>query len=294
MADKTAEEIFNELNSAEESGDAVPPAGEDQMETAQAEAAEPAAEEATEPPAEPAPDESGQEPLSPEDAQRKASWEGRLKAREAELAAREAELKAKESIAGDEEEPVEEEQMEMTTGEEPGTGNPLDALREYVGDDVVEAIEALIDQRIQAAGGQLSSEFGAKQDEFAGAIGEAIKKLVAAYNAQHTDSIQAAHPDIEDIAKSPKFGEWMDGQSLDEQERLRAVFERGTWPKIVRELQGYKDWLGQQIAESHVDDGLNAVGVPSAAPVRPQAGMSGPMHAKSAEEIFNELSKLEA
>lgn len=183
----------------EEAGEAETPA-EQKSEGPAGEAAEAHAEEQAE---------------TPEEAQKRKSWEGRLKVREAELASREAELKSKEAAL-----PA------------PATGDIaaiVAKLNDQFGEDFVSDLLAIMDAKCGDAYGKAHGEVMGLQ-----------QSIQSALYAMHQSAILDAHPDLDDVLKSDGFKFWLEGQPEDKKESAQAVMERGMWPQIIRLIATYK------------------------------------------------------
>ena len=215
------------------------------------------------------------EELSPEDLQRKKSWEGRLRKREEELAAREAALSEK-----PEESPAAESAVESvsTDGEairqvlarateiaqSPDFDSMVASAVEDFGVDIV-AMFAAIGAKVA---GKTES---AIVDDFGKAVTHKIDSVIqdmnSAFGMMHTEMIRTVLDDVEEIANGQDFMTWKDG--LDEAGKAEAerVVTSGTPSQVVRLLRKYKaDMSSKDQAQS--DDMDANMGVRSASPVR--------------------------
>ena len=173
------------------------------------------------------------EPMSPEDAQRQKSWEGRLKKREEELAAREAALAGQGATpdegadtAGDEA-PVESE------GGEPDL---LAELSADYGEDFVKKIVELVKKEVTGSATELVTPV-------AGRIDSMIDDVQKAFASMHFSSIADAHEDFEEIVEGAEFQGWLDSMPDDQKAAAQEVVERGSAGKVIRLLQQFKDSL---------------------------------------------------
>lgn len=234
----------------------TPPAEEAPAEEAPAEEAP-----AEEPPAE-------EEPETPEETQRRKSWEGRLKKMEEDLKAREAALAAREApeTLADGGKVEDEEPIDVAEGEGNGTVNVEDVEKYADGGDVdsldsikAEAMELAKDpEKLAAAIKSMIADYGrefvvvataapmvlvdSRAEEFAGKFDSALSGLAEevkeAFDAIHRDRIEEGHEDYQDLY-DPLI-EWVGSMSEEEKQRAQAIIDGGMPSKIKRLYSEYK------------------------------------------------------
>lgn len=234
----------------------TPPAEEAPAEEAPAEEAP-----AEEPPAE-------EEPETPEETQRRKSWEGRLKKMEEDLKAREAALAARETpeTLADGGKVEDEEPIDVAEGEGNGTVNVEDVEKYADGGDVdsldsikAEAMELAKDpEKLAAAIKSMIADYGrdfvvvataapmvlvdSRAEEFAGKFDSALSDLAEevkeAFDAIHRDRIEEGHEDYQDLY-DPLI-EWVGSMSEEEKQRAQAIIDGGMPSKIKRLYSEYK------------------------------------------------------
>lgn len=234
----------------------TPPAEEAPAEEAPAEEAP-----AEEPPAE-------EEPETPEETQRRKSWEGRLKKMEEDLKAREAALAAREApeTLADGGKVEDEEPIDVAEGEGNGTVNVEDVEKYADGGDVdsldsikAEAMELAKDpEKLAAAIKSMIADYGrdfvvvataapmvlvdSRAEEFAGKFDSALSGLAEevkeAFDAIHRDRIEEGHEDYQDLYEP--LIEWVGSMSEEEKQRAQAIIDGGMPSKIKRLYSEYK------------------------------------------------------
>lgn len=216
---------------------------------------------------EPAEEEPTEKPAMTKDQQREASWEGRLKAREAELKAREDALKAMEESlkSGKPAAPTEPDGDEVALGESPEE----EAVEAAQLSDVVKQVEdgdMSADQAMQ----QLSSDFGPEfakavsalinkaamdtaskvADERIGPVNKSIEELISGITDKsardHFEAIADAHPDFAEIADGQDLKDYL--ASLPESEKAKAnnTIANGSARQIVKLLDSVKKFAASQ------------------------------------------------
>ena len=232
---------------------------------------EPETPDTEEAPAEEAPAEEPQaeeEPETPEETQRRKSWEGRLKKMEEDLKAREAALAARETpeTLADGGKVDDEEPIDVAEGEGNGTVNVEDVEKYADGGDVdsldsikAEAMELAKDpERLAAAIKSMIADYGrefvvvataapmvlvdSRAEEFAGKFDSALSDLAEevkeAFDAIHRDRIEEGHEDYQDLY-DPLI-EWVESMSEEEKQRAQAIIDGGMPSKIKRLYSEYK------------------------------------------------------
>ena len=213
-------------------------------------AEEPAEEAAEEPVVE--------KPAMTKDQQREASWEGRLRAREAELKAREDALRAMEAElqqAKPAEAPTED-------GGEEAAGSPGKAAQLS---EVVKQVEDG-DMTADAAMAQLRDDFGPEfakavsvlinkaamdtaakiADERIGPVNKSIEDLISGITDKsardHFEAIADAHPDFQELADSDSMKQYLASLPEDEQAKANNVIENGSARSIIKLLNKVKEF----------------------------------------------------
>ena len=226
---------------------------------------------ATEAPAEEAPAEeppAEEEPETPEETQRRKSWEGRLKKMEEDLKAREAALAARETpeTLADGGKVDDEKPIDVAEGEGNGTVNVDDVEKYADGGDVdsldsikAEAMELAKDpEKLAAAIKSMIADYGrefvvvataapmvlvdSRAEEFAGnfdrALSDLAEEVKEAFDAIHRDRIEEGHEDYQDLY-DPLI-EWVESMSEEEKQRAQAIIDGGMPSKIKRLYSEYK------------------------------------------------------
>lgn len=199
-----------------------------------AEAAQPEAppEELPEEPAqaeEPSGDVAMDAPDPKLEEQRLKSWEGRLKAREKELAKQAESMKhpvqAQDSVA---------EQVESAI--ESIEGMPEDeaykALSADFGDDFAKALIKIIDSRSGAVADRMVKE---RETAVTGRVDELITEIKNDKVREHFEAIQAAHPDFDDVRKTPEFAAY-----IEQSPELQEIVKSGTTRQSIKLLDDFK------------------------------------------------------
>lgn len=232
---------------------------------------EPETPDTEEAPAEEAPAEEPQaeeEPETPEETQRRKSWEGRLKKMEEDLKAREAALAAREApeTLADGGKVEDEEPIDVVEGEGNGTVNVDDVEKYADGGDVdsldsikAEAMELAKDpEKLAAAIKSMIADYGrefvvvataapmvlvdSRAEEFAGnfdrALSDLAEEVKEAFDAIHRDRIEEGHEDYQDLY-DPLI-EWVESMSEEEKQRAQAIIDGGMPSKIKRLYSEYK------------------------------------------------------
>jgi hypothetical protein len=242
------------------SEDDVEPAADDE---AGEEAAEGEGEEAAEAKEEPAAEEE-EEVLSEKDAQRKASWEGRLKAREAELARREAELKAREVEPEEEETPEPGESAEHEAAETPTQEEAEEVAEQIANKDVDEALSVLaedfgdefaktIARLIEAKAAEIVSKtVDERVSKVSSSLDKALKSIGDDKAREHFEVISDVHPDFIEIGESPEFKAFIDAMPEDKAEKARGIAQGGSARQVIRLLNDFKK--AQEASKPQADE----------------------------------------
>ena len=148
-----------------------------------------------------------EEPLTPEEEQRKKSWEGRLRVREEELKKKEDGKKAAKPAESDSPDDDQDTDDDSFKKEFP---------------ELADSVDERIDQRVKSALTPLNEE----QEQ------AAITK--------HFDDIRSKHDDFQEVVDSPEFERYQFNQPVFIQEAIRDVLDHGTAGQINEMLDSYK------------------------------------------------------
>jgi Meckel syndrome type 1 protein len=195
---------------------------------------------------------------TPEDAQRRKSWEGRLKKMEAELKAREDALAARETqpaaladggevdlptkdsgepavMDADSIDAIKSEAMELASSRKKLIGVLRTMIEDY-GREFVVGVVALAAPLIDAKAESYVNDFN-------GNLESLVSEIQQAFSGMHRASIADAHEDFEQVVESDEFKAWMDG--LDEAAKAKAeqVVDSGSAGQVVKLLGQFKDSL---------------------------------------------------
>lgn len=212
---------------------------------------------------EPAEEEPTEKPAMTKDQQREASWEGRLKAREAELKAREDALKAMEaelqqsktSVESPAEEKAEEaaeesseaaQLSEVVKQVEDGDMSADDAMKQLSSDfgpEFAKAVSALINKAAMDTASKIA-------DERIGPVNKTIEELIAGITDKserdHFEAIADAHPDFNEIAKSQDLNDYLDSLSDADRAKAKNTIDKGSARQIVKLLDSVKAFAASQ------------------------------------------------
>ena len=240
---------------------------------------EPETPPAEEAPAEEAPAEeppAEEEPETPEETQRRKSWEGRLKKMEEDLKAREAALAARETpeTLADGGKVEDEEPIDVAEGEGNGTVNVEDVEKYADGGDVdsldsikAEAMELAGDpEKLGAVLKTMIADYGREfvvgavalaaplidakaegyANDFNGNLESLVSEIQQSFASMHRNAISDAHEDFEEVVEGEAFKEWL--ASLDEPQRVKAeqVVESGSAGQIIKLLGQFKDFVAEK------------------------------------------------
>jgi hypothetical protein len=197
----------------------------------------------------------GDEQMSPEDMQRKRSWEGRLKKREEEIAAREGAMQP--DIGGETISAVMDRAKELR-----GNGELDGLVSQFVEDfglDTV-AVMAIVGGALggKPVSASNDTELASKLDELSANVSEAFSRM-------HEGAIRDAHEDFAEIAASEQFGNWVTGLDEDQQAKVVEALDNGTAGQIIKVLNDYKASLTPTSEEpaqedtSYAEDAAGAV-----------------------------------
>lgn len=248
-------------------------------------------------------------PLDPKEEQRRRSWEGRLRAREAELERKEAELRAKagqaempRAEAGEGDEPGESKQteaMEQAADQLAASGNKEGAeaveqvaeqvesgeltaaqamkiLADDFGEDFVKLIATIAGAQAKEAAGKIAQE---ATGQFGQTLESVIGNIADDRERAHFEAIADKHPDFNDVASTPEFAEFI--KQYPDGERIA---DGGTAREIVKLLDKFKE--AQKPAASEPDPALDAAqGVRSGGMRLPEA----PVKAEGYESAWDQF-----
>ena len=239
---------------------------------------EPETPDTEEAPAEEAPAEeppAEEEPETPEETQRRKSWEGRLKKMEEDLKAREAALAARETpetLADGGK--VEDEPIDVAEGEGNGTVN-VDDVEKYADGGDVDSLDSIKAEAMELAGDPeklgavlktMIADYGREfvvgavalaaplidakaegyANDFNGNLESLVSEIQQSFASMHRNAISDAHEDFEEVVEGEAFKEWL--ASLDEPQRVKAdqVVESGSAGQIIKLLGQFKDFVAEK------------------------------------------------
>jgi hypothetical protein len=161
--------------------------------------------------------------------QRLKSWEGRLKAREKELAKQAEAMKqpvqAQDTVA---------ERVESAI--ESIEGMPEDeaykALAADFGDEFAKALIKIIDSRSGAVADRMVKE---QSSAVSGRVDELIAEIKNDKVRQHFEAIQEAHPDFDEVRKTPEFAAYVEADPA-----LQEIVKSGTTRQSIKLLDDFK------------------------------------------------------
>lgn len=225
------------------------------------------------------------EPTDPKDIQRKKSWEGRLRAKEAELSALAKDLEAKSTAAGDAPGEAASEALEQVADQAEATGDTamadkiedtaemvesgemsaedaMKALAEDFGEPFVKMISAIAKSAASATASEKLSKLETDTRDI-------IEHLKDSQAKAHFKAIEAAHPDFVELGKDPAFSEWRAADP--ERERIASG---GTAEEINALLSEFK--AGGQAGEEPAAESAAPAVAEAGAPAEQAADDSAP------------------
>ena len=212
---------------------------------------------------------STEDPETPEDTQRRKSWEGRLRKMEEDLKAREAALSEREApqtLADGGK--AEDDTTVIAEGGNGGEFETVDALAD--GGEVGDDIESIKKEAMDLAGdpAKLSkliasntSDYGREifvlgaaiavllasdkaesyASDFNGNLDDLISEIQGAFSSMHKQTIADAHEDFEELVESPEFQAFRDYLPEDQKAKADATIESGSAGAVIKLLQAFKD-----------------------------------------------------
>ena len=242
-------------------------------------AEEPPAEDAApEAPVEEMAAEQAEEPETPEETQRRKSWEGRLKKLEEELRAREAALAEREATP----------QAYADGGEVRADDEGADTVAEGAGDGTVEmhadggeagGIDGMIaeatelsknPEKLNAVADEMAGDYGRNfivthmaiqmavarkvaeelaqgyAQNFSGDLEGLVGEIQSAFSSMHKQTIADAHEDFEEVVESPEFQSWIDTMEEADKAKAQSVIDGGSAGQVIKLLQRFKDFLAER------------------------------------------------
>ena len=214
-------------------------------------------------------DAPAEDPETPEDTQRRKSWEGRLRKMEEDLKAREAALSEREApqtLADGGK--AEDDTTVIAEGGNGGEFETVDALAD--GGEVGDDIESIKQEALNLAGNPdklaqvlatMIADYGrefvvgavalagplidAKAESYAsdfnGNLDGLISEIQGAFSSMHKQTIADAHEDFEELVESPEFQAFRDSLPEDQQAKADATIESGSAGAVIKLLQAFKD-----------------------------------------------------
>ena len=210
-----------------------------------------------------------EDPETPEDTQRRKSWEGRLRKMEEDRKAREAALSEREApqtLADGGK--AEDGNITLAEGGNGGEFETVDALAD--GGEVGDDIESIKQEALNLAGNPdklaqvlatMIADYGrefvvgavalagplidAKAESYAsdfnGNLDGLISEIQGAFSSMHKQTIADAHEDFEELVESPEFQAFRDSLPEDQQAKADATIESGSAGAVIKLLQAFKD-----------------------------------------------------
>lgn len=222
----------------------------------------------------------GDAPMTPEEQHKEATWAGRLRKREEELKAREQALMSRaEEPMGDEEGAedttlADEELGELDEGGEFDPDDPEQALarlEEDFGEDFTRMLKSAFRGILGEALAELDPKLAARFDS----IEAGLNGVVSDMTINHFESLEDAHPDCQEIAEDPAFGEWIAGLPEEERAEAETVIQNGRTRAVIKLLDKYKAAKQEQEttaqAEQPMNDAIDEAAAKAAAGVRSNA-----------------------
>jgi len=226
MAENNEEQEFNSAWDEEEAPETETP---EEPEEGQA---EPESEEQPEEEPEGEPEEPEEPEEPPEEAQRRKSWEGRLRKREEELRAKEQEL-----LALQQQEPPKQETPEIDE-DDPEWMELVDEL----GEDLALKVR---NQSKKVTQNALESEIDKVRQEMRQSIEPLTQQQQEAQARQHTQTILQAHPDAFDLVQRGEIQAWVEDQPRYLQPAYQQMVEQGSAEDVVDMLNTFKQSRGK-------------------------------------------------
>lgn len=167
--------------------------------------------------------------------QRLKSWAGRLKAREKELAKQAEMLKSgAHPVQAQDEGQSATEKVESAI--ESIEGMPEDeaykSLSADFGEEFAKALIKIIDSRSGAVAGRMVKE---QETVVSGRVDELINAIKNDKVREHFEAIQAAHPDFDEVRKTPEFAAY-----LQQNPKLQEIAKSGTARQSIKLLDDFK------------------------------------------------------
>jgi len=257
-----------------------------------------------------------EDPETPEDTQRRKSWEGRLRKMEEDLKAREAALSEREAPQtladggkaedgnitlaeggnGGEFETVD----ELADGGEVGddiesikqealnlAGNP-DKLAQVLATMIADYGREFVVGAVALAGPLIDAKAESYASDFNGNLDGLISEIQGAFSSMHKQTIADAHEDFEELVESPEFQAFRDSLPEDQQAKADATIESGSAGAVIKLLQAFKDAKDKprekSIEDAWAEDAATSVRSSSPLKVSSRAPMSEDDEYKAAFE----------
>ena len=214
-------------------------------------------------------DAPAEDPETPEDTQRRKSWEGRLRKMEEDLKAREAALSEREApqtLADGGK--AEDDTTVIAEGGNGGEFETVDALADggEVGDDIESIKQEALDLAgnpdklaqvlatmiadygrefvvgaVALAGPLIDAKAESYASDFNGNFDGLISEIQGAFSSMHKQTIADAHEDFEELVESPEFQAFRDSLPEDQKAKADATIESGSAGAVIKLLQAFKD-----------------------------------------------------
>ena len=214
-------------------------------------------------------DAPAEDPETPEDTQRRKSWEGRLRKMEEDLKAREAALSEREApqtLADGGK--AEDDTTVIAEGGNGGEFETVDALADggEVGDDIESIKQEALDLAgnpdklaqvlatmiadygrefvvgaVALAGPLIDAKAESYASDFNSNLGGLASDIQGALSSMHRQTIADAHEDFEELVESPEFQAFRDSLPEDQKAKADATIESGSAGAVIKLLQAFKD-----------------------------------------------------
>ena len=214
-------------------------------------------------------DAPAEDPETPEDTQRRKSWEGRLRKMEEDLKAREAALSEREAPqtladggkaedgnitlaeggnggefetvdeladggeVGDDIESIKQEALDLA-------GNP-DKLAQVLATMIADYGREFVVGAVALAGPLIDAKAESYASDFNGNLDGLISEIQGAFSSMHKQTIADAHEDFEELVESPEFQAFRDYLPEDQKAKADATIESGSAGAVIKLLQAFKD-----------------------------------------------------
>ncbi|MBK9497525.1 MAG: hypothetical protein IPO08_23980 [Xanthomonadales bacterium] len=134
-------------------------------------------------------------------------------------------------------------------------------------EDIANGVEKLVARKTAA----IQAEFDAKLSTV---LAPLQAKHIESATDEHFNAIAKAHPDVETIAQSTDFAQWIDAQPSFVRDGYKAVIEQGTAAQVIETLNAFKSAHGKQAAPVKASAAAAAQAVIAKAQAKPPMSLS--------------------